>query len=102
MARAFALLSLVVTLSLTSGCATCCNPFDCFYLYQGGAWVRNDPEHGRVGSAFTPEVGSKVLPDEVVTAESQPTPAGRTGLSASGARPTRASAPAGDNYSPSN
>ena len=99
MARAFALLSLVVTASLTSGCATCCNPFDCHYLYQGGAWVRNDPTYGRVGSAFTPEVGSKVVPDQVVIQEGQPTPAGRP---APVTEPVRPNTALGESYLPGN
>ena len=37
---------------LSSGCALCCAPYDCHYPYVGGAWVRNDPVNGRVGSAF--------------------------------------------------
>ena len=99
MARAFALLSLVVTASLTSGCATCCNPFDCHYLYQGGAWVRNDPTYGRVGSAFTPEVGSKVIPYEVIVQQGQPTPAARR---APVTEPVRPNTEMGESYLPGN
>ncbi len=97
MTRALVLLSLVATVSLTSGCAVCSHPFDCYYLYQGGAWVRNDPEYGRVGSAFTPEVGSKVVPD--VVAESQPTPAARPRPATEPARPRTS---LGESYLPGN
>ena len=99
MARAFALLSLIATLSLSSGCATCCNPFDGAYLYQGGAWVRNDPEYGRVGSAFTPEVGSKVIPDQVVVQEGAPTPAARP---APATQPLPPNTRMGESYLPGN
>jgi len=99
MARTFALLSLVVSCFMASGCATCCNPFDCDYLYQGGAWVRNDPSYGRVGSAFTPEVGSKVVPDQVVVQSTEPTPARRT---APVTEPVRPNTTLGESYLPGN
>ena len=99
MARTFALLSLVVSCYLTSGCATCCNPYDCHYLYQGGAWVRNDPTYGRVGSAFTPEVGSKVVPDQVIVQQAEPTPATR---SAPPTEPVRPNTSFGESYLPGN
>ena len=98
MARAFALLSLIITASLSSGCATCCNPYDCDYLYQGGAWVRNNPSYGRVGSAFTPEVGSKVVPDQVVVQQAQPTPAARPAVT----EPVRPNTTLGESYLPGN
>ena len=62
-------LSLVSLISLASGCAMCCAPNDCDYLYQGGAWVRHNPSSGRVGSAFD-EAGGPAM---VATAE-EPTP----------------------------
>jgi hypothetical protein len=99
MARAFALLTLALTALMASGCATCCNPFDYDYLYQGGAWVRNDPCYGRVGSAFTPEVGSKVLPDQVAVQSQQPTPARR---SAPVTEPVRPNTSLGESYLPGN
>jgi hypothetical protein len=99
MARALALLSIVTTIALTSGCATCCNPFDNAYLYQGGAWVRNDPEYGRVGSAFTPEVGSKVIPDQVVVQAGQPTQAVRP---APPTQPLPPNTTMGESYLPEN
>lgn len=100
MARAFALLSLVLTAALTSGCATCCNPYDYHYLYQGGAWVRNDPAHGRVGSAFTPEVGSKVVAEQVVVQEPQPTPANRPAPRVT--QPVQPDTSLGESYLPGN
>lgn len=99
MTRALALLSLVATVSLTSGCAVCCHPFDNYYLYQGGAWVRNDPEYGRVGSAFTPEVGSRVLPETVDPATAQPTPAVRPRAATEPVRPRTSM---GESYLPGN
>jgi hypothetical protein len=59
--------------AMSSGCAMCCAPFDCHYLYQGGAWVRHNPTSGRVGSAFD-EAGGPNTGGEVI--EGQPAPAG--------------------------
>jgi hypothetical protein len=56
----------------TSGCATCCAPFDEHYPAVGGRWVRDNPTHGRVGSAFEP-AGHKV--DEVAATPAELTPA---------------------------
>ena len=67
MTRLLGLLSLAALMSLASGCAMCCHPYDCHYLYQGGRWVRDVPDRGRVGSAFE-EAGHRV--DDV--AETQP------------------------------
>ena len=59
-----------------SGCAMCCAPYDYDYGYTGGAWVRDNPSCGRVGSAFDP-AGYKALEDDAPTT-GQPTPAGRS------------------------
>ena len=53
-----------------SGCTMCCAPFDYDYGYQGGAWVRDNPSCGRVGSVFEP-AGYKAIADR----PSEPTPA---------------------------
>jgi hypothetical protein len=52
----------------------CCAPYDYDFGYTGGAWVRDNPSHGRVGSVFEP-AGYKALPED--PAEEVPTPAGR-------------------------
>ena len=54
-----------------SGCTMCCAPFDYDFGYQGGAWVRDNPSSGRVGSVFEP-AGYKAIADR----PSEPTPAG--------------------------
>ena len=73
MARYAAGLLLLCVASLMSGCAMCCAPFDCHYLYQGGPWVRHNPTSGRVGSAFDeaggPNTGGEVLQEEPVPAD---------------------------------
>ena len=51
-------------LALTSGCAMCNSCDDYTYGAYGGRWERLDPSYGRVGSAFTPEVGQRVDVDE--------------------------------------
>ena len=75
MLRLLGLLSLAASISLASGCAMCCHPFDCHYQYQGGRWVRDIPDRGRVGSAFD-EAGHRV-DDDTAPAQAQavPTPA---------------------------
>lgn len=72
MARLLGWISLAALLSLSSGCAMCCHPYDCHYLYQGGRWVRDIPDSGRVASAFD-EAGHRV--DEGVPVEHQQLPA---------------------------
>ncbi len=57
----------------SSGCAMCCAPYDWDFGYTGGAWVRDNPSSGRVGSAFDP-AGYKAIEDEPAVRE--PTPAG--------------------------
>jgi hypothetical protein len=47
-------------LACVSGCAMCGNCDDFTYGGYGGRWERLDPCYGRVGSAFTPEVGALV------------------------------------------
>jgi hypothetical protein len=57
----------------SSGCRMCCAPYDWDFGYTGGAWVRDNPSSGRVGSAFDP-AGYKAM--EVDPADREPTPAG--------------------------
>jgi len=71
MARLLGWISLAASLSLASGCAMCCHPYDCHYLYQGGRWVRDIPDSGRVGSAFA-EAGHRVDDGMPITAGSAP------------------------------
>jgi hypothetical protein len=66
----FASLLVASLLAGLSGCAMCCAPFDYDYGYQGGAWVRDNPTCGRVGSVFEP-AGYKAIADRA----SEPTPA---------------------------
>jgi len=80
MARYAAGLLLLLVASLASGCAMCCAPFDCHYLYQGGAWARHNPTSGRVGSAFDeaggPNTGGQLTEGEVLQEEPTPADAG--------------------------
>jgi hypothetical protein len=55
MIRHFA--SLALLLLAAPGCALCSRCFDEAYPHYGGAVPRHDLYCGRVGSAFTPEVG---------------------------------------------
>jgi hypothetical protein len=71
MARQLGLLIVMAGLSCASGCATCCAPYDDYYPAVGGRWVRDNPAHGRVGSAFAP-AGHRV--DELATASAEATP----------------------------
>ena len=48
----------VIVLVGASGCAMCSSCDDYSYAGSGGRWERLDPTFGRVGSAFTPEVGA--------------------------------------------
>jgi hypothetical protein len=70
---------LVIVAGLSSGCATCCAPFDYHYLAQTGRWVRYNPTTGRVGSAFDNAGGQAdampVSGEIVTTTEREPTPA---------------------------
>ncbi len=59
MRRLFALGLLIVSASLSMGCATCCSPYDYAFGYHGGAWQRDDLCNGRVGSVYAP-AGSPV------------------------------------------
>jgi hypothetical protein len=73
MARRLSVLVVVAIASWSSGCATCCAPFDDYYPTVGGRWVRDNPTCGRVGSAFDP-AGHRV--DDVAAASTtEPTPA---------------------------
>ncbi len=73
MATRLCLLTVVAIASWSSGCATCCAPFDDYYPAVGGRWVRDNPTCGRVGSAFEP-AGHKVEDVAAATAI-EPTPA---------------------------
>jgi hypothetical protein len=74
MARRFGLVILALPLLLASGCAMCCAPYDCYYPYCGGRWVRDIPDSGRVGSIFEP-AGTRVEGDPAHAGEAVPTPA---------------------------
>jgi hypothetical protein len=78
MARLAAAFLLLFIASLMSGCATCCAPYDCFYLYQGGAWVRHNPTSGRVGSVFDeaggPNTGGEIQYEQPTPAEPEQIP----------------------------
>lgn len=73
----------VAALACASGCAMCTSCDDDTYSAYGGRWERLDSCFGRVGSAFTPEVGVEVggavggeaesAPEEIMRPE--PTPA---------------------------
>jgi hypothetical protein len=57
------LLNAVLCLSLlvvSAGCSICQGPDDYGYATYGGRWQRMDRQHGRVGSRFTPEAGTRV------------------------------------------
>jgi hypothetical protein len=58
----------------SSGCAMCCAPYDWDFGYTGGAWVRDNPSMGRVGSAFEP-AGYKAI-DETANNVRTPAPHG--------------------------
>ena len=60
MRRLFPLGLLIVSASLSMGCAMCCSPYDYAYSHHGGAWERDDLCNGRVGSVFAP-AGSRVV-----------------------------------------
>jgi len=69
---------LAIVTGLSSGCATCCAPFDYHYLAQTGRWVRYNPTTGRVGSMFDNAGGpADAVPvsGEIVTTQNAPTPA---------------------------
>jgi hypothetical protein len=68
-------LLVIALLGGLSGCAMCCAPYDDDFGYTGGAWIRDNPSSGRVGSAFEP-AGYKVNADEVSNSvEQEPTSA---------------------------
>ena len=60
--------ALVVIAAMASGCTMCCDRWYHTYSGYGGTWQRTDPEHGRVGSAFT-DAGVHVEPGEESDAE---------------------------------
>lgn len=68
MRRLYFLGLLIVLASMSTGCATCCSPYDNAYPYYGGAWQRDDLCHGRVGSAYAP-AGSPVILNKQPAAE---------------------------------
>jgi hypothetical protein len=68
-------LSLVAGLvSLSSGCAMCCAPFDCDYPALAGRWVRHNPTSGRVGSAFDEAGGPADVISVSASEDATPTP----------------------------
>ncbi len=57
------LLNAVLCLGLlvaSAGCSICQGPDDYGYPAYGGRWQRTNRDYGRVGSRFTPEVGTQV------------------------------------------
>jgi hypothetical protein len=78
MSRLLALSLVAGLVGLSSGCATCCAPYDCDYISQAGRWARHNPSSGRVGSAFD-EAGGPIDATQVSATEelppAQPTPA---------------------------
>src|SRR4029079_15246030 len=78
MMRLTGFLVLVIVAGLSSGCATCCAPFDYHYLAQTGRWVRTNPTSGRVGSMFDNAGGPSVavpVSGEIVTTQQEQPPA---------------------------
>ena len=64
-----------------SGCSMCCAPFDYDFPYSGGAWVRDNPTCGRVGSVFDP-AGYKAIEDQPVPQDGDPVDENRGGQDA--------------------
>jgi hypothetical protein len=58
-------------LLLSTGCAMCNSEHDYTYGAYGGRWQRDDPVHGRVGSAFSP-LGAMVVNEAVAAPEAEP------------------------------
>jgi hypothetical protein len=75
MRRLFGLSLATMLLTCAGGCAMCCSPYDCHYLYKGGAWMRHNPESGRVGSVFD-EAGAPVALATPPAFEPTPAPPG--------------------------
>src|SRR5262249_4117704 len=78
MTRLIGISVLAIVAGLSSGCATCCAPFDYYYLAQTGRWWRTNPTTGRVGSMFDNAGGpADVVPvsADTVTTQEEPTPA---------------------------
>ena|SRR6187200_2244661 len=71
MIRLFGFSALVVAATLSSGCATCCAPFDGYYPSLTGRWVRHNPTSGRVGSMFD-EAGAPA--DAIPASAAEPIP----------------------------
>ena len=71
MRRLFPLGLLIISASLSMGCAMCCSPYDYAYGYYGGAWQRDDLCNGRVGSVFAP-AGTQVYVPKQPRVETQP------------------------------
>jgi hypothetical protein len=69
MSRLWALSLVVCVLSLSSGCAMCCAPFDWDYQSVAGRYTRNNPSSGRVGSAFDDAGG---VSETIVTSAAEP------------------------------
>lgn len=64
-----------------SGCSMCCAPFDYDYPYTGGAWKRDNPTSGRVGSVFDP-AGYKAVPDQDQPRDGDPAEGNQGGIDA--------------------
>lgn len=77
MRHLFPLGLLILSASMSMGCAMCCSPYDYAYGYNGGAWQRDDLCNGRVGSVFAP-AGSKVLTTEAKKADTESAPPAET------------------------
>lgn len=73
LSRGFLLGGLIATSVILMGCAMCCSPYDDYYPFQGGAWIRTNPTSGRAGSAFA-EAGQPAMAEDLPV-EVVPTPA---------------------------
>jgi hypothetical protein len=85
-----------------SGCSMCCAPYDCDFGYTGGAWVRDNPSWGRVGSVFEPAGYKAVGDDPAANAEEVPTPAGQPDESQPMTEPDNMTEPTSPRSLPSN
>ena len=74
MSRLWALSLVAGMISLSSGCAMCCAPFDWDYPSVPGRWVRHNPTSGRVGSAFDEAGGPADVVAASAVGEPIPTP----------------------------
>jgi hypothetical protein len=95
--RGLLLGGLIATSYISGGCAMCCSPYDDYYPFQGGAWIRTNPTTGRVGSAFA-EAGQPALAEEMPASglphpAATPAPASPASPSASQPAPIRSVIP---------